>query len=107
MSATTPQQTIAPGRYLRFLAGDEPTLVALEGTVRIGRNPGCEITFEDPTVSRRHARLVCQDDQDVLIEDRRLNGTFVSDERVTHRVLQDGDVVGIGRHALRFIDLSE
>jgi pSer/pThr/pTyr-binding forkhead associated (FHA) protein len=37
-----------------------------------------------------------------ILDDRSLNGTFVNGERITARVLEDRDVIALGRNELRF-----
>jgi len=72
-------------------------------TTYIGRSEECEVTLEDPLVSRRHARIVVQGD-DVIIEDLasrngvRVNGTLLE---ASHS-LADGDRVRIGAHDFVF-----
>jgi len=67
------------------------------GITYIGRSEECEVTIEDPLVSRRHARILFQDD-DVTLEDLgSRNGVRVNGKPVkgTHKLV-DGDRVRIG-----------
>ena len=73
-----------------------------EGTTRIGRSPTADICLEDASVSRRHAMLLREGDTVRLLDDRSLNGVFVNGERVTAKVLEDGDVLTLGRNELTF-----
>lgn len=62
----------------------------------IGRLPECEITLDDPAVSRRHARIT-DDGGDYRIEDLgSTNGVRVNGESVTSSRLRDGDRVDLG-----------
>jgi hypothetical protein len=67
------------------------------GITYIGRSEECEVTIEDPLVSRRHARILFQAD-DVTLEDLgsrngvRVNGKLVKGSQR----LVDGDRVRIG-----------
>jgi hypothetical protein len=70
--------------------------------MRIGRGLAADISFEDPTVSRRHALLARDGDQLRVLDDRSLNGLFVNGVRVRSRVLADGDVINVGRHRLHY-----
>ncbi|MCU1679175.1 MAG: hypothetical protein JWM93_3933, partial [Frankiales bacterium] len=89
------------GPHVAFLDGDELVVVPLtRETTRIGRTLSAEIRFDDPTVSRRHALLVQREDGLHVLDDRSLNGVFVDGERVTARLLHDGDEIVIGRHRL-------
>jgi hypothetical protein len=98
---------VADGDYLAFDDGERVRVVALqEGWTRIGRSLAAHVRFDDPTVSRRHALLHCQDDGARILDDRSLNGVFVNGARVEMRRLEDGDQVDIGRFCLHFIRLG-
>ncbi|WP_372787728.1 FHA domain-containing protein [Paraconexibacter sp.] len=96
------------GHYLVFQDGEDIRMVTLEDEhTRIGRSLNAEIRFDDPTVSRRHALLVRQDDEGFrVVDDRSMNGVFVNGERVEWRNLRDGDELLVGRHRLMFIDTT-
>jgi len=72
--------------------------------MRIGRSLSAELRFEDPTVSRRHAVLLVEDDGVRVLDDRSLNGVFVNGDRIVSHVLAEGDEIVIGRYRLRFAD---
>jgi hypothetical protein len=94
-----------PGRYLVFHDAGAVRTVAVPGSsMRIGRSLSAELRFEDPTVSRRHAVLLVEDDGIRVLDDRSLNGVFVNGERVVSQMLADGDEIVIGRYRLRFFD---
>lgn len=56
-----------------------------EAEFLIGRGPGCHLIVDQTLVSRVHARILC-DRQYFLLVDESTNGTFVrhEDETVTH-----------------------
>jgi len=94
-----------PGRYLVFHDAGAIRTVAVPGnSMRIGRSLSAELRFEDPTVSRRHAVLLVEDDGVRVLDDRSLNGVFVNGERTVSQTLHDGDEVVIGRYRLRYFD---
>jgi hypothetical protein len=63
----------------------------------IGRLPECDVTLDDPNVSRRHAE-VRWDGRGYVVHDLgSMNGTLVNDVRVSDSRLETGDVVTIGR----------
>jgi hypothetical protein len=87
--------------HVAFLDGEELRVVPLAAeTTRIGRTLSADIRFEDPTVSRRHALLVQREDGLHVLDDQSLNGVFVDGERITDRLVGDGDELVIGRHRL-------
>ncbi|HVD58775.1 MAG TPA: FHA domain-containing protein, partial [Thermoleophilaceae bacterium] len=61
--------------------------------------------FDDPTVSRRHALVYCDDDGARILDDRSLNGVFRNGERIELAELEDGDEVHVGRFRLFFVNL--
>ena len=72
---------------------------ALDGLDHIvGRGTEADLWLEDPTISRRHARLTRRPDGRFLIEDcGSTNGTFVAGRRLEGRAdLQNGDRIQIG-----------
>ena len=96
-----------PGRYLIFHDAGSVRAVAMPGSsMRIGRSLSAHLRFEDPTVSRRHAVLVTEEEGVRLLDDRSLNGVFVNGERIVSQMLADGDEVVIGRYRLRYADLT-
>ena len=71
--------------------------------VVIGRSSDCQITIEDPLISRRHARIVI-DDEEARVSDMgsrngvRVNGRLVKGDQA----LKDGDRVRLGTQELVF-----
>ncbi len=70
--------------------------------VTIGRSPDNQITIDDPTVSRQHARIRLINDRYQLFDVGSTNGTFVNSTRVQNAVLRDGDEVQFGDVKLKF-----
>ncbi|MEA2167047.1 MAG: hypothetical protein QOF76_347 [Solirubrobacteraceae bacterium] len=97
-----------PGRYLAIDDGTEVVLVALRpGMTRIGRSGSADIAFDDGSVSRRHAVVVIRSDGRAEVsDDGSLNGTYVNGDRITRRILVEGDEIVIGRRALRYTTVS-
>ena len=85
-----------------FIEIDGELVAVREGVSRIGRSAAAEVRFEDPSVSNRHALLV-RDGDVVRVLDDRGQGVHVNGLRITAKRLQDGDVIGIGRHELRYV----
>jgi diguanylate cyclase (GGDEF)-like protein len=90
-------QLYPPGPNL----GRRFTLTGTEHVV--GRLPELDVSVEEDGVSRQHARLRKQVDQWALEDLGSTNGSFVNDERITHRVLRDGDMLRFGTAILRFL----
>ncbi|MEP7124371.1 MAG: FHA domain-containing protein [Byssovorax sp.] len=83
---------------LRYLAHD---LEVPMGQFLIGRTPECQLSLDDPLVSRRHAILEITPDG-VFVQDLgSRNGVFVNGERAEVRTrLAEGDAIKIGTQDL-------
>lgn len=72
--------------------------------VVIGRGPQCEITIDDPMLSRRHARIDLSGARPLLEDLRSRNGTKLNGRPVLGRAtLADGDRIRIGAQELVFL----
>ena len=67
----------------------------------IGRQPDCDVPLDDDYASRRHARISAHQGQLVLEDLQSANGTYVNGRRSRLAPLRPGDVVRIGRTAVR------
>jgi ABC-type multidrug transport system ATPase subunit/pSer/pThr/pTyr-binding forkhead associated (FHA) protein len=73
--------------------------------LRIGRDPESDVVVDDVLVSRRHAEIRRRDDgRYEAIDVGSHNGTFVNGRRIERAVLEQLDVVGIGRNSYRLRD---
>ncbi len=86
---------------LRYLHHD---LELNEGQFAVGRSAGCQLSLDDPLVSRRHALLVVSRDG-VTVEDlQSRNGVSVNGQRITGKTpLHAGDKVVIGSQELTLL----
>jgi pSer/pThr/pTyr-binding forkhead associated (FHA) protein len=94
-------ETLPQGRHLVVEQnGEQRTLSLTRPITRIGRGFGATLQLEDQSVSRRHAIVMQRHDRVRLLDDRSSNGTFVNGRRVLDAVLEDGDVIALGRVVL-------
>ncbi len=93
-----------PGYVLRVVsAGDRDRVgevIALDGEVTIGRDPGCTVTFDDQSLSRRHARLKLTPDGVRVTDLGSGNGVWAGGRRVAEVLLQEGDELRLGSTTL-------
>ena len=76
-----------------------------DGTYMIGRNPSCQICFDFPDVSERHAILTVRGNKAVVEDLHSANGTYVNGEPIDGPVALDGGmVVQVGGSMLRVCD---
>ena len=105
-ASETRPEALEPGRYLELQGTGEILLVRVDREVtRIGRGLAADVRLDDNSVSRRHAMLVCDESGARILDDRSSNGTVVNGERVDQAALSSGDVVALGRVALRYLEV--
>jgi pSer/pThr/pTyr-binding forkhead associated (FHA) protein len=99
-----------PGHYLAIEDDDRRRLISLTRPItHIGRGLIADVRLEDPHVSRRHAIIAIRGDGPGavrVLDDRSSGGTFVNGVEVTVAVLNDGDIVRIGRVAFRYTEIA-
>ncbi|MCP9826121.1 FHA domain-containing protein, partial [Synechococcus sp. EJ6-Ellesmere] len=79
------------------LGGQPPRRMALHGRlVRLGRDPGLELSLDHPAVSKQHARLEAVGHQWLIRDSGSTNGLFWRGQRIRELLLRDGDVVRFG-----------
>ena len=86
---------------LRYLVHD---LEVPPGEFVIGRSPDCQLSLDDPLVSRRHAILVVQN-EGVFVEDlSSRNGVLVNSKRIAGPTrLSDGDQIQVGSQVMQLL----
>ena len=99
---TEPQPAPAPPRGVAFRLLWERREIALEpGEHVIGRDQKAAVWVDDPSVSRRHARIVVRDGRATLDDLGSKNGTLLAGKPIVGQTpLSDGDEIGIGRATL-------
>jgi hypothetical protein len=91
-----------PVRAVLHVLGTDAAPTRLTGDTTVGRLAECDITLDDPSVSRRHARI-SQDGSAWTITDLgSTNGVKVNGERVVTADLRDGDRIELGNARLAF-----
>jgi pSer/pThr/pTyr-binding forkhead associated (FHA) protein len=68
--------------------------------ITIGRNAENDIQIDNVAVSGEHARIIKGPDHYFIEDLNSLNGTFVNQEKITKRVLEENDAITIGKHTL-------
>jgi two-component system cell cycle response regulator len=74
-----------------------------DGPLSIGRGGDCDIVIDDPSVSRRHVRLVPLANGHEALDLGSTNGTHVNDEKTPRQILSDGDYLRVGNHIYRYL----
>lgn len=76
----------------------------LVGRVAVGRDPACEISVDDPLLSRRHAEFVASANSVELRDLDSRNGLRVNGASTRRAVLRDGDEIRIAGLRITLID---
>jgi pSer/pThr/pTyr-binding forkhead associated (FHA) protein len=99
-AAARPKQSVTsatptlPTRLLDIVTGAEWPLAH---DTFIGRDPGCAIHLDDPSVSSRHARITIVEGQPFVTDLGSTNGTRVNGQLIdTPHPLAAGDLITIG-----------
>ena len=91
-----------------LIGGNRESRTLTDGTYMIGRNPSCQIRFDFPEVSERHAILTVRDGRAVVEDLHSANGTYVNGEPIDGPVVLDGGmVVQVGESMLRVCDEND
>ncbi len=95
-------------RILRGLEGLPPgTVLVLGRRAVLGRAPDSDLQLVDPEVSRRHAKIEVDDDEQVVVVDlASKGGTFVDGTRVDRSTLHSGSTIEIGPFCLRYEEID-
>lgn len=70
----------------------------------IGRRPENDLQIDDPSISKEHAVISTVGNDQILEDKGSTNGTVVNGERVTRRILQNGDVIELSRYQLKYVN---
>ena len=85
------------GRLRFFLREGDLRLPLAAGASLVGRSPECDIVLRDPSISRRHARLVVADDGVMLTDLNSTAGILVNGQRIVGSVsVSAGDAITFG-----------
>ena len=79
------------------------------GPFVMGRARGCQVCFEDPSVSRRHASMVRRDDRWFVVDHGGRHGTYLNGVRLEAEqptIAEQGDFIRVGPYTFR-IDFGD
>ncbi len=63
----------------------------------VGREASaCDLVFDHPKVSRVHAELLDERGRTAIVDRESSNGTWVNGEKISRRILEDGDIIYCG-----------
>lgn len=100
-STSGPDFSHQPGRQLQIVVHAGPLagkgFPITKDLITFGRDPENDISWDDSQVSRRHARLIREDEQLILEDLGSTNGTLVNGKPIEgDYILQPADIISIG-----------
>ena len=90
------------GAAALILGGENGQRMPLSGTAVIGRLPECDVTLDDTSVSRRHAKVERRGDTWMIVDLNSTNGVKINGSRTDESDLVDGDRLQLGNVQLLF-----
>lgn len=72
--------------------------------ITIGRRPDNDVVIDNLAVSGKHALIITILDDSFLEDLGSTNGTYVNGRLIKKHALKDGDVIGVGKHELRYLN---
>jgi len=75
-----------------------------KGDITVGRKPDNDIVIDNPTVSGHHCKITLVGDTFFVEDLNSSNGVFLNAKKIMKSGLKNNDVIGIAKHALKFVD---
>lgn len=72
----------------------------------IGRRSGSDIHLDDPGVSKEHAVIRTVGNDHIFEDLGSTNGSTINGQRLTRRILQNGDVIVLGPFQLKYVNVK-
>ena len=96
---------MSTGKLVLSLNGDMQGEYALDRErMTIGRKNDNDIQIDNLAVSGKHALIITILDDSFLEDLGSTNGTYVNGKLIKKHALRDGDVIGVGKHELRYLN---
>lgn len=105
LGATSSQP--GPAKLLVALQGSDEREMVLHGSrILVGRSEHADVRVDSSFVSRYHALIIRDGQQDVLLDLGSTNGLLVGSRRVMRHVLRHRDLIQIGPAKLTYINVA-
>jgi hypothetical protein len=95
-----------PTLTLAFKGNTLQVIPLHDGLMTIGREPSCDIHIDSLAIAPEHARIVL-DNGKCTLQSNTDEETFVNQVPVNEQILQDNDLIRIGKHTLRYAGAGE
>ncbi len=74
----------------------------IEGDMMIGNARDCTVYIDSLAIDEHHAKISTQAQQSTLVDCESEAGTFINQEKVSTKALQDGDLIRVGKHTILY-----
>ncbi len=78
------------------------TFPVIEGDMMIGNARDCTVYIDSLAIEEHHAKISTQAQQSTLVDCESEAGTFINQEKVSTKALQDGDLIRVGKHTILY-----
>ncbi len=95
------------GAYLIVEDGERQRIPLVDVPIVVGRSDGADLRLPDRGLSAMHCRLEPVSSGWKVVDLDSRNGTFVNDALIKQRLLEDQDVIRVGRIHVRFEDAAD
>jgi hypothetical protein len=96
-----------PKFLLQFQGAVIREIPVTKNELTVGRHPDNDIVIDNPAVSAHHCRVTVVNDSFFVEDLNSSNGVFLNAKKIMKAGLKNDDVIGIVKHALKFIDERE
>ncbi len=93
-----------PKLLLQFQGAVIKEIPITKGELTVGRNPENDIVIDNPAVSGRHCKISLVGETFFVEDLNSSNGIFVNAKKTLKSGLKNDDIIGIVKHALKFVD---
>lgn len=94
------------GAKYKLYVSKNDTMMSVEHLVKdkvlVGRSHNCDIKIDQSSVSGKHFQLIKAAGGYVVEDLGSTNGTYVNGDRVERKELSNGDVIEVGRYAMKY-----
>lgn len=97
-----PQLSPNTAMLVSYIQNEEFRFLIDKPVTIVGRNETADILLNDWTVSRNHAKIIKNEFQYIIEDTNSLNGTYVNGKSVSSQILNNGDIIQLGKYKLVF-----